>query len=353
LTPGTQLSPEATVEAPATSASDPGRNKKKQSRLALLVMTPEFTLAIAVALVAIFLTVESSAFATWGNLKLIFTGASPEFFVCVGVTLLMVGGGIDLSVGSVAALCAVVTGKFLQSGIPIPFAILIGLAMCVVIGLTNGVLITRFGIPSLIVTLGGLYALSGVALQITSAQPVAPLPDGFNAIAQNDVGPIPLLLVYAIVAGLIGYFVLNRTKFGYQVRAVGGNADSARAAGINVNRIRYALYSISAVGAGLTGIMFASQIGDADPNGQSTLMLTAISAVIIGGTSLFGGIGTVLGTALGVVLVTLLSNGLVLLSISPFYQQIVVGAVVVGAVGLDGFRRNQLWSRNARLAQED
>jgi ribose transport system permease protein len=127
LTPGTQLSPDATVEAPAPSAGDTGRHSKKQSRIALLVMTPEFTLAIAVALVAIFLTVESSAFATWGNLKLIFTGASPTFFVCVAVTLLMVGGGIDLSVGSVAALCAVVTGKFLQSGIPIPISILIGL----------------------------------------------------------------------------------------------------------------------------------------------------------------------------------------------------------------------------------
>jgi ribose transport system permease protein len=349
---GTQIPPgKSTDTAEIGSASEEGGSKGPRLS-AKLLLSPEFTLAIGVIMLAAALAIASPAFATWGNLKLIFTGATPPFFVTVAVTMLMVGGGIDLSVGSIAALCAVVTGKFLQTGMPIPIAILIGLAMCVVIGLMNGILISRFGIPSLIVTLGGLYALSGVALQITSAQPVAPLPNGFNAIAQNDVGPIPLLLIYAVILGILGHFVLNRTTFGYRVRAVGGNAAAARAAGINVTRIRLVLYSLSAVGAGLTGIMFASQIGDADPNGESTLMLTAISAVIIGGTSLFGGIGTVLGTALGVLLVTLLSNGLVLLSISPFYQQILVGVVVVAAVGLDSFRRTQLWSRNARRQRD-
>jgi ribose transport system permease protein len=342
---GVQVNPSKPVDATGGAPSG--------SRLRSLLLSPEFTLGVVVAMLAIGLSVGSPVFATWGNLKLIFTGAAPPFFVTVAVTLLMVGGGIDLSVGSVAALCAIVTGKVLQTGTPVAVAIAAGLALCVVIGLVNGFLISRLAIPSLIVTLGGLYALSGVALQLTSAQPVAPLPASFNNIAQGDIGPIPLLMVYAVAVGLIGHFVLNYTTFGYRVRAVGGNAESARAAGISVTRIRTSLYVISAVGAGITGIMFASQIGDADPNGESNLLFTAIAAVIIGGTSLFGGIGTVTGTALGVLLVTLLANGLVLLSISPFYQQILVGLVVIGAVGLDGFRRTQLWSRNAKSQEAD
>jgi ribose transport system permease protein len=315
--------------------------------------TPEFTLGIAVIVVAAVLEIENPIFGTWGNLRIVTQGAAPPFMAMVGATFLMVGGGLDLSVGSVAALTAVVTGKLLQSGAPVVLGIFGGVALCVITGLVTGFVVSRFKIPALIVTLGGLYALNGVALQLTAAQPVSPLPNGFNQIAQGDIGPIPLLLVYAVVLGLVAHFVLTYTTFGYRIRAVGGNPDAALAAGINVTRIRLSLYVISAVGAGLTGLLFASQIGDADPAGQSTLLFTVISAVIIGGTSLFGGRGTIIGTALGVLLLTLLSNGLVLLSISSFYQQIVVGIVVVGAVGLDGFRRTQLWSRHAAREGED
>jgi ribose/xylose/arabinose/galactoside ABC-type transport system permease subunit len=318
-----------------------------------LLATPEFTLGIAVILVAAALEIKNPIFGTWGNIRIVTQGAAPPFMAMVAATYLMVGGGLDLSVGSVAALTAVVTGKLLQAGVPVPLGIGGALALCVVIGLVMGVMISRFQIPALIVTLGGLYALNGVALQLTAAQPVSPLPNSFNQIAQGDVGPVPLLLIYAVVVGVLAHLIFTYTTYGYRVRAVGGNAEAALAAGINVTRIRLSLYVISAVGAGLTGILFASQIGDADPSGQSTLLFTVISAVIIGGTSLFGGRGTIVGTALGVLLLTLLANGLVLLSISAFYQQIVVGIVVVGAVGLDGFRRTRLWSRHAARQGED
>jgi ribose transport system permease protein len=263
------------------------------------------------------------------------------------MTFVLVGGGLDLSVGSMSALGAVSTGLILQAGVPIPIAIVAGLVICALFGLFNGTVIARAHIPALIVTLGALYYIRGLVLMVTNGVQVFPLPKDFNRLGQGDLFGVPLLVIYAVVFGIGAHVLLAHSKYGYHVRAVGGNAGAARAAGINVGRITMSLYVLSAIGAGLAGIMSAAQISDGDPSSGQGLEIAVLSAVIVGGTSLFGAVGSIVGTALGVLLLAFVENGLLVMGVSPYLQFVVLGFIVVGSVGIDQIRRRRLW----RLSQ--
>jgi ribose transport system permease protein len=286
---------------------------------------------------------QNAAFFRYENLILVAKAAGPVFIVSVTMTFVLVGGGIDLSVGSVAALGGVITALALTAEVPIPLAILAGLLACAVVGLINGLLVARAGIPPLIVTLGALYAVRGMVLIITDGVQIFPLPGAFNAIAQGAVATIPYLVIYGIVFGILGHIVLEYSTFGYRIRALGGNAVAARGAGIQITRLRASLYVISALGAGLAGILATSRFSVGDPVLYQGFELVVISAVIVGGTSLFGAIGRVTGTALGVILLGLVTNGLQLMRVTQYFQPVVLGAVVVGAVAVDRIRRTRIW----------
>ena len=308
-----------------------------------MIATPEISLMIAIVMFGLVVQTQNSVFFTYGNLILVIKASSPTFILATALTIVFVGGGLDLSVGSVAAFGGVVTAIAIDDGMNIVLAILIGIVLTSVVGAISGTLITIFKIPSLIVTLGMLYIIRGVALVVTGAKMIFPLPEAFKKIAQSDFGALPMLTVYAVIAGIITHIVLDHTSYGYQVRAVGGNLEAARGAGIRVRRIQISIYIISGGMAGLTGILITSRVSTGDPSTLVGFELSVISAVIIGGTSLFGAIGRITGTALGTLLLAIITNGLLLMGVSPYWQQIVLGSVVIIAVGIDQFRRSQLW----------
>ena len=351
MTSPDQSQPEASVspaDPDSTPPEGPDLRSVARSIVARLILAPEISLVVALLVFGAIVQAQNSDFFRYENLILVAKASGPVFVVAVTMTFVLVGGGIDLSVGSVAALGGVITAMALKAGVPIPLAILEGLLACGAVGLLNGLLVARAGIPPLIVTLGALYAVRGIVLIISNAGQIFPLPPEFNAIAQGDLGPIPNLVIYAIVFGILGHVVLEYTTFGYRIRALGGNAAAARGAGIQITRLRASLYVVSALGAGLAGILATSRFSVGDPVLYQGFELVVISAVIVGGTSLFGAVGKVTGTALGVILLGLITNGLQLMRISQYWQPVVLGAVVIGAVALDGVRRNRIWRISPR-----
>ena len=305
--------------------------------------SPQTSLLIAILIFGAVVAVRSPDFLTKTNIINLVRDGTFVFIIATTATFVLVGGGLDLSVGSVFAIGTIAVSDLLVHGVPTTLAIVGGVMFGVVAGLINSVVIVYGRIPPLIATLGMLYVGRGLVNIASGGNQYAPLPAGFIALGENSVVGIPLLIVYAVVIGLIAYFVLEHTRFGYNVRAIGGNREAARACGIRVNRITIVLYVASGASAALAGVLEASWLSSGQPSVGNGLELQVISATIIGGTSLFGGIGSMLGTALGALMIAVLANGLVLLSINPLWQDVVVGIVLVLAVGLDQLRRARMW----------
>jgi ribose/xylose/arabinose/galactoside ABC-type transport system permease subunit len=289
-----------------------------------------------------------------GEANLINIGQSSVDIFIIGIvsTMVFVGGGLDLSVGSVYALGSVSCAMALTNGVPVVLSILIGLGAGAVAGLVNGIIIEYLGIPPLITTLGSLYVVEGIVIVLTGGNAIFPLPASFNAIGEDSIGPVPYLVVYAVVLGIIGHIVLEYTRFGYRIRATGGNRAAARAMGIRVKRLSVTVYVLSGISAALAGVLFASQLASGQPSIGSQTELLVIAAVIIGGTSLFGGTGTIIGTVLGCLLLEVITDGLVMININPAYQDIAIGAVIVIAVGIDRLQRGRQWRISAVEAVE-
>lgn len=274
--------------------------------------------------------------------------------MAVGMTFVIVTGQIDLSVGAIYALAAVVTGLLITGGAPILVAIAAGLAVGFAAGLFNGVATVYLGVPSFIVTLGTLSAFRGLTLLLTNGSPISlngddPGVQAFSLLAQGYLfGVVPMEFVFLLLVFAVGYVLLARTRYGYYVYAVGGSAEAARLCGINVPRVQLASFvllgTLSAF-AGILGLSFLNYVQGVTGEG---LELAVISAVIIGGTALFGGSGTMLGTFIGVILIGVLQNILVLSGLSSFWQILVVGLVVILAVALDSYlRRSRGAARSA------
>lgn len=272
------------------------------------------------------------------------------FIIGIASTFVFIAGGLDLSVGSVFALGSISSALAMTNGVPMVPAIFVGLASGAIVGAANGIVIEYFGIPPLITTLGSLYVVEGLVIVLTGGNSIYPLSSSFDAIGENNLGPIPYLVLYAIVLGVIGHIILEYTRFGYRTRATGGNRAAARAMGIKVKRLSVVVYVFSGISAGLAGVLFSSQLASGQPSIGSTTELEVIAAVIIGGTSLFGGVGTIVGTALGALVFEVITDGLVLININPAYQDVVIGLVIVIAVGIDRLQRGRQWRISALAA---
>ncbi len=290
----------------------------------------------------------------YGEENLIEILRSSVYIFIIGIvsTYVFIAGGLDLSVGSVYALGSISCAMALTNGVPVVLAIIIGIASGAVAGLLNGVVIEYLGIPPLITTLGSLYVVEGVVIVLTGGNSVFPLPASFNAIGEDTLGPIPYLVIYAVVFGIIGHIVLEYTRFGYRIRATGGNRAAARNMGIKVKRLSVIVYVLSGISAAVAGVLFASELASGQPSIGGQTELLVIAAVIIGGTSMFGGVGTILGTALGALLLEVITDGLVMIDINPAYQDIAIGAVIVIAVGIDRLQRGRQWRISATTAVE-
>lgn len=281
---------------------------------------------------AIFLRDEG--FLSSNNILNIFRQTATITVIAVGMTYVIACAEIDLSVGSVAGLSSVCTAMAVSSYGIVP-GIMAGLAVGIIVGSINGGLVSMLGIPSFLVTLGMLGIAAGVAQWITASAPQPILNDTFNTIfGSGNIGPVPGLLVWSAIFVIIGAIVLNRTRFGRQVVATGGNRTAADFTGIKTKRIKFQVLLLSSVVAAIAGMLYAGRLQSGRFQWGTGDELSAIAAVILGGTSLFGGSGAVIGTLFGALLIGLVNNGLILAGLDSSQQQVVRGAIIILAVAL-------------------
>jgi ribose transport system permease protein len=295
-----------------------------------------YVIYIGFVVVFIFFAVllRDQGFLSPNNLLNIFRQTATITVIAVGMTYVIACAEIDLSVGSTAGLSSVCTAMALSQWGIVP-GILAGLAVGLVVGSINGALVSLLGIPSFLVTLGMLGIAVGVAQWITASAPQPILNDTFNMVfGSGNIGPVPGLLVWSAIFVAIGAVVLSRTKFGRQVLATGGNRTAADFTGINTKRIKFQVLLISGLVASVAGMLYAGRLESGRFQWGAGDELSAIAAVILGGTSLFGGAGSVVGTLFGALLIGLINNGLILAGLDSSQQQVVRGAIIILAVAL-------------------
>jgi ribose/xylose/arabinose/galactoside ABC-type transport system permease subunit len=292
-------------------------------------------LAIALLLICVALSCAHPGFLTVPNLLNVARQISINGILAVGVTLVLLTGGVDLSLGSVVALAGVVAATMAHPGDhPVAVPVLLGIATGALCGAANGAMVTRGLIPPFIATLGMMTAARGLALVISDGRPVSNLSTEFTRIG-GDVAGVPIPAIILAVTAVITAVILKNLRLGRHLYAVGGNPEAARAAGIRVGRVRMIAYSACGAMAGMAGVVLSARITTGQPNAGVGYELDAIAAVVIGGTSLSGGVGTIGGTILGAVLVGVINNGLDLMNVSSYYQAIIKGLIIVAAVWLD------------------
>ena len=300
------------------------------------------------AAMLLFASLLSPAFLTVINLTNIIRQMSVIGLIALGVTGVIVAGGIDLSSGSVVGLAAVVAASLAQTpgwrgalypnlqGIPLVFPILAGCLVGAAAGMINGVLVAKTGIPPFIATLGMYTAARGAAMLYTAGRPVSGLGDAYNVIGQGTLFGLPAPILILSIVALFTHVLYSRTKFGKHIYAIGGNEQAARISGIGVASCKIRMYSYAGLLAGIAGIVVSSRIGSGQPGLGQGYELDAIAAAVIGGTSLSaGGIGTIPGTIVGTLIIGVLNNTLDLVNVSAYWQQIIKGIIIVGAVVLD------------------
>jgi ribose transport system permease protein len=295
----------------------------------------ELLLIGVIVLAALLMSRLTPYFLTWGNIESVIIGMAPTAIIVVGMTVVLVSGGLDLSVGSVMALSGTVVGLLLLRGVPIWLSVLLVLATGAVVGFINGVVITKLRVNPLITTLGMLTIARGIAMVITQGFTVTGLPAPFAYLGQGSLlGVPPMLWVMALIVAA-GDVAMRSTRYMRQVYYVGGNERAALLSGIKVDRVKTATYVLSALLSTVAGILLASRLMAGTPTAGVGLELTAIAAAVIGGASLMGGEGTVLGGFLGTVFMSLIGNAMIILGISIYWQGIVSGVILILVVSLD------------------
>jgi ribose/xylose/arabinose/galactoside ABC-type transport system permease subunit len=294
----------------------------------------KYGLMLALVILCAVFAAMSPVFLSERNLLNVLNQVSINAILAIGVTFVILIGGIDLGLGSYVALTGCLAALFASSGDAMFVPILLGILAGLLIGFVNGIMVTKGKLAPFIVTLGMMTIARGGALVVSDGRPISNLSPSFNAIGGSLLGiQIPILIV--LVLFLISAFVLNKTVFGRYIYAVGGNEDAARASGISVHRIKLYVYILCGGLAGVAGIIQAARIETGQPNIGVGYELDAIAAVVIGGTSLAGGSGRITGTIIGALIIGVINNGLDLLNVPSYYQQIIKGLIIVGALLID------------------
>jgi ribose transport system permease protein len=307
-------------------------------RARVYLLWQQLGMALVLVLLCVFMAFFAPYFLTGSNLLNVAQQSSINAILAAGMTFVILTGGIDLSVGSGLAVAGVVAVWLASKGVPGIIDVLAGLVVGSLAGSLNGVFVAKFKLLPFIVTLGALTYLRGAAYIFTGAYPIVVNNLSFGFLGNGFVGPIPWPVVIALIVYVIGYIVLNRTIFGRHVYAIGGNEQAARLTGINVDRDLLLIYTISGLCMGIAGVIYSARLLSAQPTGGQSYELYAIAAVILGGTSFTGGVGSIVGTLIGALIIGVLNNGLVLMNVPFFYQLIIQGAVIIVAVLIDRFR---------------
>jgi ribose transport system permease protein len=292
-----------------------------------------YAIVAALVLECLILALATDSFFTSANLSNVLRQNAFTAILAAGMTFVILTAGIDLSVGSVVALSGVLCADLLVRGLPLPLAVGAGLLVGVGTGAVNGAAVTLLRVPAFISTLATMLIVRGVAFKYTDARTISGLPAGFAVLSNGVVTASAVVLVF-----LLSWFALTRTPFGRHVYAVGGNESAAWLSGIRVTRVRLAVYSICGLSAGLAGVLVASRLNAGYPRAGEYYELDAIAAVVVGGTSLFGGSGSVWSALAGAFFIGILNNGLNLYRVSPYEQLVVKGVVLLAAASLDRWR---------------
>ena len=294
------------------------------------------SIAVFFVVMVVVFSLITDTFLTQANILNILRQIAPLMIVAVAMTFVITTAGIDLSVGSVLALVNALAAISLQAGVPWPLVVALLLLIGAAIGLVQGFFVAHEGIPAFIVTLAGLSTIRGTALLLTKGYSIPIDPQSpFNEIGRGWVLGVPMPAIIAVAVLVAGYVVFNETTFGRYVTGVGANAEAVRRAGVNTERVMIAVYALSGLAAAMAGIIIAARLGSGSSNAGGGFELDVIAAVVLGGTSLFGGRGTIVGTMLGALTVAVIGNGLILCHLSPFLTPIVEGIIILVAIWLN------------------
>lgn len=317
-------------------------NKNKSDVISNRIEIPSLLMTLVIMLI---ITVINHSFLRAENLLDVLRTTSYNFIIAAPLTCLMVCGEMDLSFGAVVSLSGIACGWALHQGMPEIMAILFALLVGCTLGLFKAFLLCKVGLPGFITTLGLQYAINGLVLLLTQGQAVGSFSDAFKTLGQG--GPFPKVywtVIVALVLGIAFHFVLSRTRLGRSFYAVGGNKETARLAGINISRVTMSAHVMVSVCAALIGIFKAARFNSAQPAAGSGTELLIMSAIIIGGTGIAGGTGTVIGGLIGCFLMAVIDNGLILIRVSTYWTNLIFGTILILALTFDLYRRRQIAS---------
>nr|WP_188093809.1 MULTISPECIES: ribose ABC transporter permease [Streptococcus] len=301
----------------------------------------ELTTVIALIILMAVITIINSNFLTANNLLNLLLQVTSNALIAFGMTFVILTGGIDLSVGSILALSSALTAGLLGSGMPVTLAILISLILGCILGMMNGLLISYGKLAPFIVTLATMTIFRGATLVYTNGNPITKgLSDTFlfQFLGQGYIVGIPFPVIIMFIVFIVLYVLLHKTAFGKSVYAIGGNEKAAYISGVKLNKVKIIIYSISGMMASISGLIITSRLSSAQPTAGASYEMDAIAAVVLGGTSLSGGKGRILGTLIGALIIGVLNNGLNIIGVSAFWQQVVKGVVILIAVLIDRFK---------------
>jgi ribose transport system permease protein len=323
-------------DAPQTPEAAPAA---RRSRLRAIVDVPEFGVIAACVLVFVIVTIIQPRFADAGNLQVIGLDLANYGILTVGVGIVILTSGIDLSPGSIVALCSVSSAYLnVNEGVPVALCIVISIVMGAAIGYLHGWFVTRLDVPPFAITLVTLTAAAGGALALTSGQPISNISFTYQDLTLSKVAGVPVPDIIFVVVAVAAWVLLERTYVGRQIYAVGGNQEAARLAGIPVKRRLVLTYVISGAAAGLVAVLVLGRVGVGDPSIGNGWELDAIAGAVIGGVSLYGGEGRIVGMVFGILLLMLINNALIVLNVNPYYQQVALGLVLGVAIVADRIR---------------
>jgi ribose transport system permease protein len=306
-----------------------------RTTLRRIVAGREAGTALGLLVLCIGLWIATPYFATTANLANIAEQSAIVGVIAIGMTCVILTGGIDLSVGSLVALAGVVIGSAMRRGLPVTVAVALGLAAGAISGALNGLMITRGKLPPFIATLGMMSVARGAALLISDGRPISGFPDSLRVLATGEPFGIPAPVLLMLVLYAVAYLVLTRTVLGRYLYAIGGNEEATALAGVRVRTWKTVVYAISGLSAAVCATLLVARLNSAQPIAGIGYELDAIAAVVIGGTSLLGGSGSVIGTLIGALIMGVLRNGLNLLGVSSYLQQVAIGVVIIAAVLID------------------
>lgn len=300
---------------------------------------PQITgILIALLLLGFVFSILSPVFFSKTNITNILLQSALTMVIATGATIVIASAGIDLSVGSVIAFSGIIMAMTLKAEMPVWLCITLGILAGTAIGAINGLMVGKIKITPFIATLAMMSVARAISYIITDARPIYGLPAKFRYFGTGSIGPIPVPTIIAISIALIGHFILERTRAGRNSLAIGGNEEAARLSGVNIPRAQLIIYSLAGAAYAIGALITTARLNAAEPMAGLGLEMDAIAAAVIGGTSLAGGVASILGTVIGALIMATLRNGLTLLSVQPYFQQLTIGIVIVAAVFIDKIR---------------